>query len=61
MDKLAQAMARRASIDYGKVLQTEEMTQLIDELFACDLPYSAPNGKPTMVTMSLDELEKKFG
>jgi DNA mismatch repair protein MutL len=61
MDKLAQAMARRASIGYGKVLQTEEMTQLIDELFACDLPYSAPSGKPTMVTMTLDELEKKFG
>ncbi|MBP9151246.1 MAG: DNA mismatch repair endonuclease MutL [Flavobacteriales bacterium] len=61
MDKLAQAMARRGSIDYGKVLQTEEMTQLIDELFACDLPYSAPSGKPTMVTMTLDELEKRFG
>lgn len=61
MDKLAQAMARRASIAYGKVLQPEEMTQLIDELFACDLPYSAPSGKPTMVTMTLDELEKRFG
>ncbi len=61
MDKLAQAMARRASIDYGKVLQPQEMTQLIDELFACDLPYSAPSGKPTMVTMTLDELEKRFG
>jgi DNA mismatch repair protein MutL len=61
MDKLAQAMARRASIDYGKVLQPLEMTQLIDELFACDLPYSAPSGKPTMITMTLDELEKRFG
>jgi DNA mismatch repair protein MutL len=61
LDRLAQAMARRASIDYGRVLQQEEMTQLIDELFACDLPYTAPNGKPTMITMSLDELEKRFG
>jgi DNA mismatch repair protein MutL len=61
MDKLAQAMARRASIEYGKVLQPAEMTQLIDELFACDLPYSAPSGKPTMITMTLDELEKRFG
>ncbi|MFT6760323.1 MAG: DNA mismatch repair protein MutL, partial [Psychroserpens sp.] len=61
LDKLAQAMARRASIDYGKVLQPAEMTQLIDELFACDLPYSAPSGKPTMITMTLDELEKRFG
>lgn len=61
LDRLAQAMARRASIDYGRVLQQQEMTQLIDELFACDLPYTAPNGKPTMITMSLDELEKRFG
>ncbi len=61
LDKLAQAMARRSSIDYGKVLQPAEMTQLIDELFACDLPYSAPSGKPTMITLSLDELEKRFG
>ena len=37
-EKLAQAMARKAAIQYGKVLQEAEMTQLIDELFACDLP-----------------------
>jgi DNA mismatch repair protein MutL len=61
LDKLAQAMARRASIDYGKILQPAEMTQLIDELFACDLPYSAPNGKPTLLTLGLDELQKRFG
>ncbi|MFM1876897.1 MAG: hypothetical protein RL266_2634 [Bacteroidota bacterium] len=60
-EKLAQAMARKAAIPYGKVLQHEEMTQLIDELFACDLPYTAPNGKPTLITLGLDELEKRFG
>ena len=60
-EKLAQAMARKAAIPYGKTLQEEEMTQLIDELFACDLPYTAPNGKPTLITLGLDELEKRFG
>lgn len=60
-EKLAQAMARKAAIPYGKVLQEEEMSQLIDELFACDLPYTAPNGKPTLITLGLDELEKRFG
>lgn len=60
-EKLAQAMARKAAIPYGKVLQEAEMTQLIDELFACDLPYTAPNGKPTLITLGLDELEKRFG
>ncbi len=60
-DNLAKAMARRASINYGKALSQTEMSQLIDELFACDLPYTAPNGKPTLITLSLDELEKRFG
>lgn len=60
-EKLAQAMARKAAIPHGKILQEAEMTQLIDELFACDLPYTAPNGKPTLITLGLDELEKRFG
>jgi len=60
-EKLARAMARKSSIKHGTVLQPEEMTQLIDELFACDLPYSAPNGKPTLITLTLDELDKRFG
>ena len=33
---------------------------LLDELFACDLPYCTPNGRPTLVQISLSELEKKF-
>ncbi|MDP6908113.1 MAG: hypothetical protein QF371_01345, partial [Flavobacteriales bacterium] len=60
-EKLAQAMARKASIEHGKVLHVKEMNQLIDELFACNQPYAAPNGKPTLITLSLDELEKRFG
>jgi len=37
------------------------MTVLIDELFACDMPYYSPNGYPTITTMSIDDLNKKFG
>lgn len=59
-ERIARAMARKAAMDHGRKLQPEEMMQLIDELFACDQPYAAPNGKPTMVTLSLDELEKRF-
>lgn len=33
---------------------------LLDELFACDLPYCTPDGRPTLVQISLSELEKKF-
>ncbi len=33
---------------------------LLDELFACDLPYCTPDGRPTLVQISLNELERKF-
>jgi DNA mismatch repair protein MutL len=34
---------------------------LLDELFTCDLPYCAPDGRPTLVQMALSELDRKFG
>lgn len=59
-ERLAVALAKRSAIPYGKSLQREEMTRLIDELFACDQPFATPEGRPTMVTLSLEELEKRF-
>jgi DNA mismatch repair protein MutL len=59
-EKLAQALAVSSSIKSGKILAVDEMKALIDELFACDYPYIAPNGRQTIVSFSLDELEKKF-
>lgn len=60
-ERLAMSVARNAAIPHGRNLTTEEMTSLIDELFGCDQPYAAPNGKPTMITLSLDEIDKRFG
>lgn len=60
-ERLAHALARKAAIPHGKPLTEEEMSALIDELFGCDQPYATPNGRPTMVTLGLDELEKRFG
>ncbi len=34
---------------------------LLDELFACDLPYCDPAGRPTLVQISFQELDRKFG
>jgi DNA mismatch repair protein MutL len=34
---------------------------LIDELMACELPYTCPAGKPTMIHFAHSELERKFG
>jgi len=59
-DNLARSLARKSSVKRGVKLQQEEMNNLIDELFACDMPYYTPNGNPVVSTITLDELEKKF-
>lgn len=59
-DKLARAMADKSAIKPGQTLQKEEMNNLIDELFACNMPYYTPSGKPVIVTIAADELEKRF-
>ncbi|HEV8618323.1 MAG TPA: DNA mismatch repair endonuclease MutL [Candidatus Udaeobacter sp.] len=38
-----------------------EVEKLIRDLLDCDLPYCCPHGRPTMIQISLVELEKKFG
>ncbi len=57
---LALSMAKFSSIKSGKVLTEKEMEQLIDELFACDKPYLSPSGKPTLISLSLNDLNQQF-
>jgi len=59
-DNLARAMAKSLAIRSGQQLSVEEMNSLIDQLFGCEMPYYAPNGKSTIVTFTLDELKKRF-
>jgi DNA mismatch repair protein MutL len=59
-ENLAISMARSASVKSGKKLGGEEMKVIVDHLFACEMPYSLPNGKPTIVTLNLDELNQQF-
>ena len=59
-ENLARALALQACIKNGKKLQAEEMQQLIDELFACEVPYIAPTGRKTFISVQLDELSKRF-
>lgn len=58
--KVAIAFASRTAIPRGKKLNGQEMEMLIDQLFACDEPYMDPLEKPTLVTMSLDEMKRRF-
>ena len=59
-ENIARAMARNMAVKSGKILTQEEMNNIIDELFACNMPYSTPNGKPTISTFSIDDLDRRF-
>lgn len=59
-ENLAMSMARSAAIKSGKKLSYDEMSALVDKLFACEMPYSLPNGKPTIITLNLEDLNQQF-
>ncbi|MCM1134681.1 MAG: DNA mismatch repair endonuclease MutL [Clostridium sp.] len=59
LQKLA-SMACKAAVKGNNSLKTEEVTALIDELLTLENPYHCPHGRPTIISMSKYELEKKF-
>lgn len=59
-DKVAISFASKAAIPRGKKLGIKEMEALVDQLFACEQPYLDPLKKPTIVYLSLDELQSRF-
>ncbi len=54
------AMACKAAVKGNMRLNRQEAEQLIDELLTLDNPYNCPHGRPTIISMSKYELEKKF-
>lgn len=59
-DRLAIAFASKAAIPRGKKLTELEMETLVDHLFACEQPYLDPLKKPTIVYLSLEEIQSRF-
>jgi DNA mismatch repair protein MutL len=59
-DNLAKSFACRSAIKSGDKLARQEMLALIDSLFACTLPYVCPHGRPTIIRLTTDELDKRF-
>ncbi len=59
-DQIVIRMAVNAAIKPGKPLNETEMQTIIDELFACEMPYYTPEGKQTIVTITLEELKERF-
>ncbi len=59
-DLLAKSMAKSLAIKTGQFLQKDEQEHLVNKLFACKEPNVSPTNRTTFVTMSVDELDKKF-
>ena len=59
-ENIARSMAKSASIKTGQSLEVEEMQALIDQLFACEVPYKSPSGRKCFISVELDELAKRF-
>jgi len=54
-------MACRSAVKFGDKLSAEEQKALLKKLQTLAKPYTCPHGRPTMVTMSFEELERRFG
>lgn len=58
-EKIA-SMSCKAAVKGNNRLSFQEAEQLIDELLTLDNPYNCPHGRPTIITMTETDLEKKF-
>lgn len=59
LEKIA-SMSCKAAVKGNDVLSVEEAKKLIEELLELENPYFCPHGRPTIISMSKYELEKKF-
>ncbi|WP_419802730.1 DNA mismatch repair endonuclease MutL [Mucilaginibacter sp.] len=59
-DNLARTLAKNAAVNPGTKFSLEEMNQLIDQLFACQMPNVSLSGKPVIITYTLEEIFQKF-
>ena len=60
IEKVAAAYSCKNAIKSGEKLNQVEMHNLVDQLFACESPFFCPHGRPVIVTIELDELDRKF-
>lgn len=59
LSKIA-SMSCKAAVKGNQKLSLPEVKVLMQELLACDNPYNCPHGRPTIISMSKYELERKF-
>jgi DNA mismatch repair protein MutL len=59
-ENLARLVAKASAIPYGKVLESKEMRELFDQLFACENPNHSPAGKSVLSIIRTEEIEKSL-
>ena len=60
IDYIAATYSCKAAIKAGDYLEMDERAKLIDNLFATENPYYCPHGRPIVVSIKTDELDKRF-
>ena len=59
--RLIARVCKRAAVKAGRALAPQEQQALLDDLQACHSPRTCPHGRPTMIHLSVDLLERQFG
>ncbi|MBI1794223.1 MAG: DNA mismatch repair endonuclease MutL [Chloroflexi bacterium] len=59
--KLAARVCKRLAVKGGQTLSPDEQRALLTDLENCDSPRTCPHGRPTMIHLSVDMLERQFG
>ena len=57
---VAKTLAQHDALDAGHPLSDAERRRLLRSLFDCDMPYADPSGRPTLTTLSMEELGKRL-
>ena len=59
--RLAARVCKRLAVKGGQVLTSDEQKSLLLDLENCQSPRTCPHGRPTMIHLSVDTLERQFG
>ncbi len=60
-DRIVVRVCKTAAVKAGQILSQEQMQSLLKQLERCHTPLTCPHGRPTMIHMSSEQLEREFG
>ena len=60
VDYMAATYACKAAVKAGDKLDDDECISLVDKLFSTKHPYYCPHGRPIIVNLSMNDLDKRF-